>query len=162
MKPFEFDPALHGARRARLAQAMQGGVAIIPTAPERIRNRDTHYPYRFDSHFYYLTGFPEPEAVLVIVGGAQPKSLLFCREKNEEREIWDGFRYGAEAARTVFGFDEAHSIQQMDALMPDFIVLDFDLDGETTARLKAHISTRGTPVIALAKMEEVRQRGSVS
>ena len=69
MKPNELDPALHGARRARLAQAMQGGVAVIPTAPERIRNRDTHFPYRFDSHFYYLTGFPEPEAVLVIVAG---------------------------------------------------------------------------------------------
>ena len=69
MKPDDLDPAhfsrVHGARRARLAQAMQGGVAVIPTAPERIRNRDTHYPYRYDSHFYYLGGFPEPEAVLV-------------------------------------------------------------------------------------------------
>ncbi|MBC7803631.1 MAG: aminopeptidase P N-terminal domain-containing protein, partial [Candidatus Parcubacteria bacterium] len=53
MKPNDLDPARHGARRARLAQAMQGGVAVIPTAPERIRNRDTHFPYRLDSHFYY-------------------------------------------------------------------------------------------------------------
>ena len=79
MNPNQLDPGLHGLRRARLAQAMQAGVAVIPTAPERIRNRDTHFPYRFDSHFYYLTGFPEPEAVLVIVAGAQPRSLLFCR-----------------------------------------------------------------------------------
>ena len=115
MKANDLDPALHGARRARLAQAMQGGVAVIPTAPERIRNRDTHYPYRYDSHFYYLTGFAEPESVLVIVTGAQPRSLLFCREKNEERETWDGFRFGPEGARERFGFDEAHPIGELDA-----------------------------------------------
>ncbi len=115
MKPDDFDPILHGARRARLAQAMQGGIAILPTAPERIRNRDTHYPYRFDSHFYYLTGFPEPEAALVIVAGPQPRSLLFCREKNEERETWDGFRFGPQDARERFGFDEAHPISELDA-----------------------------------------------
>src|SRR5258705_11606967 len=94
-------------RRRRLAQAMAEGVAVLPTAPERVRNRDTHYPYRFDSHFYYLTGFAEPEAVLVLVAG---KSILFCREKNDEREVWDGFRYGPAAARERFGFDEAHPI----------------------------------------------------
>jgi Xaa-Pro aminopeptidase len=115
MKPNDLDPILHGARRARLAQAMQGGVAILPTAPERIRNRDTHYPYRFDSHFYYLTGFPEPEAALVIVAGPQPRSLLFCREKNEERETWDGFRFGPQNARERFGFDEAYPISALDA-----------------------------------------------
>ena len=115
------DAGIYQRRRARLAAAMRSGVAIVPTAPERARNRDSHYPYRFDSYFYYLTGFREPEAVLVVVAGAEPKSILFCRDKDIEREIWDGFRYGAEAARTTFGFDEAHSIQQMDALMPDFI-----------------------------------------
>jgi Xaa-Pro aminopeptidase len=117
MKPNDLDPVLHGARRARLAQAMQGGVAVIPTAPERIRNRDTHYPYRYDSHFYYLSGFPEPESVLVIVAGAQPKSLLFCREKNEERETWDGFRFGPAGARERFGFDEALPIAELDATL---------------------------------------------
>ena len=115
MKPNDLDPALHGARRARLAQAMQGGVAVIPTAPERIRNRDTHYPYRYDSHFYYLTGFAEPDAVLVVVAGARPRSLLFCREKNEERETWDGFRFGPAGAQERFGFDEAHPIAELDA-----------------------------------------------
>jgi Xaa-Pro aminopeptidase len=99
-------------RRRRLAQAMGEGVAVVPTAPERVRNRDTHFPYRFDSHFYYLTGFPEPEAVLVLT--AERKSILFCREKNEEREIWEGFRYGPEAARERFGFDEAYPIAALD------------------------------------------------
>lgn len=108
-------------RRARLAAAMQDGVAIIPTAPERTRNRDTHYPYRFDSYFYYLTGFREPAAALVIVAGDAPKSILFCRDKDSEREIWDGFRYGPEAARAAFGFDEACSIGEFDARMPDLL-----------------------------------------
>jgi Xaa-Pro aminopeptidase len=99
-------------RRRRLAQAMREGVAVVPTAPERVRNRDTHFPYRFDSHFYYLSGFAEPEAVLVLT--AEAKSILFCREKNEEREIWDGFRYGPEAARERFGFDEAYPIAALD------------------------------------------------
>ena len=117
----QVDAGIYRQRRARLAAAMRSGVAIVPTAPERARNRDAHYPYRFDSYFYYLTGFREPEAVLVIVAGAETKSILFCRDKDPEREIWDGFRYGAEAARTAFGFDEAHSIQRIDALMPDFI-----------------------------------------
>ncbi len=108
------DIRIYRKRRERLAAAMGAGIAVIPTAPERIRNRDTHYPYRFDSHFYYLTGFTEPEAVAVLVGGEQPKALLFCREKNEEREIWDGFRYGPDAARERFAFDEAYPIDELD------------------------------------------------
>ena len=105
------------ARRQRLLATLQasgGGVAILPTAPERLRNRDAHYGYRFDSYFYYLTGFREPEAVLVLVAGDTPRSLLFCRNKDVEREIWDGFRFGPEAARDSFGFDEAYAIGELD------------------------------------------------
>ena len=69
------DVSVHVARRARLAQRMQSGIAVIPTAPERTRNRDSHYPYRYDSYFYYLTGFIEPAAVLVVIAGA----LCRCR-----------------------------------------------------------------------------------
>lgn len=105
------------ARRQRLMQLMGNGIAIIPTAAEVIRNRDSHYPYRFDSYFYYLTGFKEPEAVVVLVAGASPSSILFCRDKDIEREIWDGFRYGADAARETFGFDEAYSIHELDAVV---------------------------------------------
>jgi Xaa-Pro aminopeptidase len=97
---------------------MGEGVAVLPTAPERVRNRDAHYPYRFDSYFYYLTGFREPEAVLVVIAGTEPKSILFCREKDPDKEIWDGFRYGPEAARTQFGFDEARAIGELDTDMP--------------------------------------------
>ena len=113
--------APHAARRARLADWLGDGVAVIATAPEAARNRDTHYPYRFDSYFYHLTGFVEPEAVLVVVGGASPRAILFCRDKDETREIWDGFRYGPAAAQTAFGFDEAHSIAELDARLPDLL-----------------------------------------
>jgi Xaa-Pro aminopeptidase len=112
------NPAIHRRRRERLAQAIGTGVAVVPTAPERVRNRDTHYPYRFDSHFYYLTGFAEPEAVLVLVSG---KSILFCRDKNAEREVWDGFRYGPAAARERFGFDEAHPIGALDGMLAQLL-----------------------------------------
>jgi Xaa-Pro aminopeptidase len=109
----------HRNRRQRLAQLMGEGIAVVPTAPERVRNRDTHFPYRFDSHFYYLTGFPEPEAVLVLT--AEGKSLLFCRERNEEREIWDGFRHGPEAARERFALDEAYPIGALDEKMLELL-----------------------------------------
>jgi len=109
--------SIYRRRREQVAKAIGAGVAVVPTAPERIRNRDTHYPYRFDSHFYYLTGFAEPEATLVIVAGPSPKTLLFCRQKNAEREVWDGFRYGPQAARERFGFDEAQPIEALDDVM---------------------------------------------
>jgi Xaa-Pro aminopeptidase len=107
--------SIYRRRREQLAQAMRSGVAVIPTAPERVRNRDSHFPYRFDSHFYYLTGFAEPEAVLVL---SSSKSILFCRERNPEREVWDGFRYGPERAKERFGFDEAHPIDALDEALP--------------------------------------------
>jgi Xaa-Pro aminopeptidase len=116
----------HRARRAQLIADMRrqtgGGIAAIPTAPETIRNADTHYPYRPDSYFYYISGFNEPEAVVVLLAGAgegDSKQILFCRDKNLEREIWDGFRYGPDAAREIFGFDEAYSIAELAAKLPD-------------------------------------------
>ena len=87
---------------------------ILAQAPEVIRNRDTHYPYRYDSYFHWLSGFPEPEAVLVLVAGRRPRQILFCRDKNPEREMWDGHRYGPKAAAEAFGFDAAYSIDQLD------------------------------------------------
>jgi len=105
------DISIYRQRRERLARALQAGVAVVATAPERLRNRDSHYPYRFDSHFYYLTGFTEPDAVLVVLSD---KSILFCRERDPEREVWDGHRYGPEAARERFGFDEAYPIAALD------------------------------------------------
>ncbi|WP_426208745.1 Xaa-Pro aminopeptidase [Massilia sp. TWP1-3-3] len=109
------------ARRARLCQRMApGAVAILPTAPEVSRNSDSDYPYRHDSCFYYLTGFTEPGSVLVLVaahGSAPAQAVLFCRQKNAEREVWDGFRHGPDGAKAAFGFDAAFPIDELDTEM---------------------------------------------
>ena len=113
-----FDPEIYAKRRAALLNKMQRGIAILPAAAEVVRNGDAHYAYRFDSNFFYLTGYPEPEAALVLVAGQEgnsaPRTILFCREKNPEREIWDGHRFGPDAAREQFGFDAAYPIAQLD------------------------------------------------
>jgi len=115
----------YAARRAQLLGRMQpGAVAVLGAAPEVPRNGDSDYPYRHDSHFYYLSGFAEPESFVVLVaaqGEHAGRSILFCREKNVEREIWEGFRFGPEAARAAFGFDEAYPIDELDARMADVL-----------------------------------------
>lgn len=118
-------PEAFKSRRLKLISQMRqrgGGVAVLFTAPEVPRNRDSDFPFRWDSYFYYLSGFPEPEAaVVLIVTEDSERSLLFCREKNELREIWDGFRYGPAAAKEVFGFDEAHSIASLNEEAPKLL-----------------------------------------
>lgn len=111
---------MHAERRARLMEQVGPGVVVLPTAPEVPRNADTLYPYRPDSHFWYLSGFGEPEAVLVL-DATRGKSILFCREKDPDREVWTGFRYGPEGAREEFGFDEAWLIDELDRRMPDIL-----------------------------------------
>ncbi len=108
-------------RRQRFAQAMNSrsdvnSIAIIPTAPERIRNRDSNYIYRFDSYFHYLTGFTEPNAILIVHGDG--RSVLLCQAKNPERELWDGLRLGPTDAPHVLGVDAAYSVAEIDALLP--------------------------------------------
>jgi Xaa-Pro aminopeptidase len=110
-----------GRRAALAAQMAPGTMAVLKTAPETARNGDIHYLYRHDSAFYYLTGFTEPEAALVLVAAtdaAPARSILFCRAKNLQQETWEGFRYGPDAARTTFGVDEAYPIDDFDARTP--------------------------------------------
>lgn len=120
-----FEP--YRQRRLLLIERMArggGGIAVIPTSAEQTRNRDTHFPYRADSYFQYLTGFIEPEAVLVVVvgkPGGSSQSILFCREKNLEREIWDGFRHGPQGARDIFGFDEANTVGEFDVKLAEML-----------------------------------------
>ena len=114
--------ASHQQRRRRLLETMSargGGVAVIPTALEKVRNRDSHYPYRSDSYFHYLSGFPEPEAILLLVAGAQQQSMIFCRDKDPDKEIWEGFRYGPDAAKLEFGMDAGYSIKQFDEVLQE-------------------------------------------
>ena len=114
------------SRRAEVARqlaAAGGGVALLPTAPEVMRNRDADYPYRHDSYFYYLTAFTEPQSLfaLQVAADGNSRSVLFCRDKDTEREIWDGFRWGPEAAREAFGVDAALSINSLDAELPKLL-----------------------------------------
>ncbi len=98
-------------RRDRVTKAMSPNSALIVAAnPEMIRNDDVHYPYRQDSNMYYLTGFEEPESFLLLRPGKNPESVMFVREKNVERETWDGFRFGPEGTKKEFGIDEVHPI----------------------------------------------------
>ena len=110
-------PSLYSDRRARLASQLgPGGVALLPTAPERPRNRDSDFPYRHDSYFYYLTGFTEPNAWLVLT--YEGNATLFCQPKDLEREIWDGYRLGPEAAVAALGVGAALPVGELDAHMP--------------------------------------------
>ena len=106
-------------RRAQIAKALKaagGGIALLPTAPERPRNRDSDFPYRHDSYFYYLTGFSEPDSWLAI--DSSGKTTLFCRPKDLEREIWDGIRLGPKAAVASLQVDQAFSVAELDTQMP--------------------------------------------
>ncbi|MGY0505064.1 aminopeptidase P N-terminal domain-containing protein [Luteimonas sp. e5] len=112
------------ARRRQQLMHMVGGdaIVIVPAAPERVRSRDTHYPYRQDSDFWYLTGFDEPRSVLVLAPGrAHGESLLFCRERDAEREGWDGPRLGPEGAVDVLGMDDAWDIEDIDDILPGLL-----------------------------------------
>ena len=104
-------------RRARLASFLGAGdIAVIPTSPERQRNRDSDFLYRFDSYFHYLTGFGEPNGWLVIT--ADGTATLFCMPKDLEREIWDGYRLGPESAPSVLSIDNAYSVEELDTRLP--------------------------------------------
>ncbi|MGX5731020.1 aminopeptidase P N-terminal domain-containing protein [Pseudoxanthomonas beigongshangi] len=112
------------ARRRKQLMRMAGNDAILvlPAAPERVRSHDTHYPYRQDSDFWYLSGFPEPEAVLVLVPGRRHgEVLLFCRERDPERESWDGPRAGQEGAVDEYGMDDAYPIEDLDEILPGLL-----------------------------------------
>ncbi len=112
--------SIYAQRRARVAaQLGAGGIAIVPTAPERQRNRDSDFLYRHDSYFYYLTGFTEPNATLVIT--AEGEATLFCQPKDIEREIWDGIRLGPDAAPAFLGLGKAFSSAELAAQMPKLL-----------------------------------------
>ena len=117
-------------------QAQGGGVAILPTGGLRSRNGTNPYPFRFDSQFYYLTGFVEPKAWLVLIAKADgsSKSILFCQPKDPETEIWDGLRFGPEAAREIFGFDQAQATDELASYLSSALL------GESTVFAPLHRS----------------------
>jgi len=109
-------------RKQLMRMAGRDAIVIVPAAPERVRNNDSHYPYRQDSDFHYLSGFPEPDAVLALIPGReQGETILFCRERDAERERWDGARAGHDGAVRDYGFDDAFPIDDIDDILPDMI-----------------------------------------
>ncbi|MEJ2346827.1 MAG: Xaa-Pro aminopeptidase [Gammaproteobacteria bacterium] len=112
------------AKRRRQLMRMMGpdAVAIIPAAPVHVRNRDVEYPYRQDSDFYYLTGFPEPESVAVLLPGRkQAEYVLFCRERDPVMETWNGYRAGQEGACELYGADDSFPIGDIDDILPGLL-----------------------------------------
>ncbi len=113
----------HQRRRRDLMQIMgEGAIAVLPAAPEQRRNRDVFHPYRQDSDFQYLTGFPEPEAVMVLVPGREHgEYILFCRERDPDKEIWDGPRAGQDGACEAYGADDSFPIDDIDDILPGLL-----------------------------------------
>lgn len=117
-------PASEYQRRRRQLMQLAGedAILVLPAAPPRVRSHDTYYPYRQDSDFWYLCGFPEPEAVLVLVPGRRHgEVLLFCRERDLVREGWDGARAGQEGAVETYGMDDAYPIDDLDDILPGLL-----------------------------------------
>jgi Xaa-Pro aminopeptidase len=175
MKPAAKILKEHAARRSRLMQQIgPGGVAIVPSAHEVVRSRDTHFKFRQDSDFQYLTGFPEPDSIAVFMPGRKAGAfVLFVRERNAEREIWDGRRAGPEGAARDFGADQAFGIGDFDELLPQLLAgrsrviynlgEHTDLDPKITACVRGirEVSRRGaaapTEFVALdASLHELR------
>lgn len=169
----------YATRRRRLMQTLgAGSVAIVATAPMRTRNRDSEYLFRPDSDFFYLTGFAEPEAVLVLIPGRKEGTyVLFCRERDPEKETWTGRRAGTEGAKSRFGADETYPIDEIDEHLPKllenkhslyyFVGQDGEVDGHVMewvnqVRAKARTGvTAPTKFISLEQhLHEMRLRKS--
>ncbi len=115
-------PDYEGRRRQLMAKMSDRGVLVLPTAGLQTRSRDVYYPFRADSDFFYLTGFAEPEAVLVLAPGyAGGEQLLFCRARDPEREVWDGRRAGLEGALETCQVDRCYDIREIDAILPNIL-----------------------------------------
>ncbi len=109
-------------RQSLMAEMETNSIAIVPAAREKTRSRDTDYPFRQDSDVTYLSGFNEPDAVLVLAPGREHgEFIMFCREKDREREIWEGHRAGPDGACRVYGADDAFPIADIDDILPGLI-----------------------------------------
>jgi Xaa-Pro aminopeptidase len=119
-KPY-LDPKFFKARRDRLARLAPDSAIVLPSWPEHIRNHDSHFVHRQESNLLYLSGFDEPGSCLVFRPGQKPETVMFVRAKNLERETWDGFRYGPEATKELFGFDEVYLIEEFEEKAPKLL-----------------------------------------
>ncbi|MGB2246811.1 MAG: Xaa-Pro aminopeptidase [Alcanivorax sediminis] len=138
------------ARRRQELMGIMGpnSIAILPAAPEHIRNRDVEYPYRPSSDFWYLTGFEEPEAVMVLMPGREHgEFVMFCRERDRTMEIWNGYRSGPEGVVNDFDADDAFPIGDIDEILPGLIegrervYYDLGMDAEFDRRLMGWVNS---------------------
>jgi Xaa-Pro aminopeptidase len=146
------DPhALYVERRRRLLQAITPGVMIVPAAALAIRNNDVEHEYRQDSDAFYLTGFDEPESVVVLRGGAKEPFVMFVRPRDPEREVWDGARAGVDGAVRALGADLAHPIEELAEKLPDLL--------QNTQRLYYRLGRDSRfDAIVLRALDRVRSR----
>ncbi len=116
-----FSPEVYANRRRDIMDGMGPAVAVFPAAKELIRSNDSTFPFRQDSDFHYLTGFPEPDALAVLISAEPQRFVLFTRPRDPKQEIWTGRRYGPEGAKEVFGADEAYPVDALDRTMPEIL-----------------------------------------
>ena len=149
---------MHAARRSALMERMEDAVTVLFAAPETVRNNDVHHAYRQDSDFWFLTGFEEPDSVLVLAPGraAGDQVVLFLRDRDPEREVWDGHRLGVDAAAAALGLDAAFDVKSLGEKLPEYLKgsrklyytlgLHPDQDGVVLAALAAARRARKTGV----------------
>lgn len=158
--PARFELDQYATRRQRLMQAVgPEGLAIIPSAREVVRSRDTHYRFRQDSDFHYLTGFPEPDAILVLAPGRdEGEQILFVRPRDATREIWDGRRAGPEGAKAIYGADAAYAIAEFDSMLAGL------LTGRARVffNLGEHPGLESKITAAVREVREVARRGATA
>lgn len=118
MRKPRVDMKIFSERRQRLSEQIQGAALVVASHPEHIRNDDVHFPYRQDSNLFYLTGWEEPESILVFRPGCKPETTMFVRRRDPERETWDGFRYGPEGCEREFMVDKAYPIDEFEKIAP--------------------------------------------
>jgi Xaa-Pro aminopeptidase len=139
------DVAERAARRARLLEGLGGGVLLLAAAPERTRTADILYPYRQDSDFDYLTGFPEPEAVCLLTPEGSERFVLFVRPHDPDRALWVGARAGVDGAVERYGADAAYPIDELEKMLPAFlaraphVALDLGREDRLAGRLLAAV-----------------------
>ncbi len=125
MRTPKLDMKIFRERRQKLASLIPNSAVILSSNPEQIRNHDVHHPYRQDTNLFYLTGFEEPESILVFRPGKKPETIMFVRTREPERETWDGFRYGPEGVVRSFGIEAAYPISEFEAIASE-LLLDVD------------------------------------
>lgn len=121
MRKPSYDMSIFSARRRQVGEQIAGGALIVASHPEHIRNHDVGFGYRQDSNMFYLTGWEEPESILVLRPGCQPESVMFTRRRDPERETWDGFRYGPEGCEREFKIDKAYPIDEFEKVAPSLL-----------------------------------------